>query len=163
MTDSERLSHYLSQTCFCCFPLGGLSGLRGASDQTSAPYPPQDDGAGGGGQVQWGKLPLRVGGCLVPGWCVGVRCGWQAEAGSPDALLPHSLLGRALVHRAVRLGGVRSPGVAGWCKHWLLASRSVLGPSVAGEGQRTGSGGCWESGADAEQVFKAGGMSVFSI
>ncbi|XP_073664298.1 transmembrane protease serine 5 isoform X3 [Tursiops truncatus] len=90
MTDGERLSHYLSQTCFCCFPSGGLSGLRGASDQTSAPYPPQDDGAGGGGQVQWGKLPLRVGGCLVPGWCLGVKSGWQAEAGSPDAPLPSS-------------------------------------------------------------------------
>ena len=73
MTDGERLSHYLSLTCFALFPMWGLEWLRGSSDQSSAPYPPQDDGAGGGGQVHLGKLPPRLGGCLVPGWRLGVK------------------------------------------------------------------------------------------
>lgn len=130
MTDGERLSHYLSQTCFCCFPFGGLSGLRGASDQTSAPYPPQDDGAGGGGQVQWGKLPLRVGGCLVPGWCLGVKSGWQAEAGSPDAPLPSS--------PTVSWAGRWCTGRRGWAAFGALAllAGASIGSWLLGQ--------CWD-------------------
>ena len=96
--------------------------------------------------MQWGKLLPPLGGCLA----LGVQ--WAGGQGQgPQTLLcpPHSLWGRALVCRAVLLGGTGSPGAAGWSRRWLLASRSVLGPSVAGGGTRTDSGG---AGREEQEV-----------
>ena len=96
--------------------------------------------------MQWGKLLPPLGGCLAVWGAVG----WWAGAGPSDTPLPSpQSLGQALVCWAALLGSTGSPGAAGWCRLWLLASRSVLGPSVARGGTRTDSGG---AGREEQEV-----------
>lgn len=58
----------------------------------------------------------------------GVRLAAKSKALRHCSAIPHSLSGRVLVLQAARLCGAGSPGAAGWCERWLMASRSVLGP-----------------------------------